>query len=233
MKNRATKRLLSWLMSAVMIVGEFGGMPLAANAQIGEQGEVIEKEVFDEEAAIEDEAAFGVSQEETLPSEDEESVVEEAQNDPDPVQKDVVPVKGDGFYTWEPLTDIEDYSDGWKGEDGTFYLNGGYGLGVSISDNAAADKIIWVGGTCLYRTGEENNYSAEGRADISELILDMICRKLKGNDVINGDYYLYVGCETAYSKASDQPFTFTYEVGGADAVAGWYLDLLLNRWLIS
>ena len=60
MKNRATKRLLSWLMSAVMVVSEFGGMPLAVNAYEDTQEEAVveaAEDVTEDVAVIEDETA--------------------------------------------------------------------------------------------------------------------------------------------------------------------------------
>ena len=85
MKNRVTKRLLSWFMSAVMIVGEFGGMPLSVNAQedtLIEDETETEETVLDEEAVTEDGVASDAFEEVIINAEDDVVVVEEAKNDP-------------------------------------------------------------------------------------------------------------------------------------------------------
>ncbi|MCR5726583.1 MAG: hypothetical protein K6G24_03870, partial [Lachnospiraceae bacterium] len=239
MKNPGAKRFLSWLMSVVMVVGEFGGMPLVTSAQEDTQEEVIE-EVLEDEAA-EEEVALGASEEEEVVVAEDDIVVEEdAQNDP--VQIDVRPQKDveNGVYTWAPLAQIADYDDGWSSDDGKFYLNNtGYGIGVSTNATSAPEDILWISGTALYRTGEKDNYSAEGCVSINKLITEMVACKVTGDiDFQNGNYYVYVGCGDPYSKASNAPFEFSYSEDGTAPVAGWHeyrdnfvrFDNAENRW---
>lgn len=234
MKNSATKRLLSWLMSAVMVVGEFGGMPLAANAYEDTQvEEETEEVVLDDEAAIEDDAAFCDYEEEVAVAEDDTVVIEEAQNDPIP-NAIAAPSFANGAFTWEPLaadSDIPSENELYDceyGEELKYIAGRRYDFGVSADTNI--DHIEWLGSTDLIFEPAGNGFPASvyGYVTIEQILVDMMVKDYYAAEPVftkDEEYYFFVK-KGDYVSIGCNNHTVTYPGltanAGAAAVSEWY-----------
>ena len=212
MKNRTIKRLLSWMMCAVLITGEFGCMPMDAYAHEGIQTEEEAEKICEEEA-------------ETVR---EEEVATASEEEPDGIvpSYDTYDAKlslDDKVISWTPREEQDSFDlsdDNIYRSEGRAYISGtGYDYGVSTTPFTVPDKIDWLGNIDLVRWGDPGSYTVSGNMSLGRVITDMtfINYAEGGNEVFpTGTYYLFVRKNIDGEDCiSDRGIEFSYTNGAS------------------
>ena len=222
MKNLGAKRFLSWLMSIVMVVGEFGGMPLAANAQEDAQVEEAVVEVAEDEAEdvpvvaddkaadqaviVENSAATEVTEGTVA---DDEVVNEDVQNIAPPSQVNEIPVLADGIVSWNVALldpdnsfvydkDVDpDKYRRYERNGKTYISYTSYQFGISTSDNCILDPDETHPDEIIWIAGGfdiiDDNGNFYVNIPLERIIGEMYLWEERENDnIANGNYYVYV-----------------------------------------